>query len=74
MATIFDYEKVLNELTQSIKDNDFNKTIKFDITETKPKYESGIFTGADKLIGNYSSQYKGNDETESKTLEMLVAK
>ena len=29
----FDYEKVLNELTQSIKDNDFNKTIKFDITE-----------------------------------------
>lgn len=70
----FDYEKVLNELTQSIKDNDFNKTIKFDITETKPKYESGIFTGADKLIGNYSSQYKGNDENRVQNLRNACSK
>ena len=70
----FDYEKVLNELTQSIKNNDFNKTIKFDITETKPKYESSIFTGADKLIGNYSSQYKGNDENRVQNLRNACSK
>ena len=70
----FDYEKILSELTKSIKENDFNKTIKFDIIETKPKYQSTIFTGADKLIGNYSSSYKNNDKNRVQNLKNACSK
>ena len=67
-------KRFLNELTQSIKDNDFNKTIKFDITETKPKYELVYLPVLTSLLVTIQVNIKVMMKTESKTLEMLVAK
>lgn len=69
-----DSEKILSELMGYVEKREFNKTIKFDITEQKPKYTADIFTGADKLIGSYISPYKNNDKNRVQNLKTACSK